>query len=223
MKDYRWLSQVYESVKPSTGNGRLIWHSLGPKTISLIHENIQVEDLDDDLETLVLDAELLETILGSTDPGKRVIEVEIKIARRLRNHQGDPRYKELGERLENLKEKHEQGVLISVDFLRELLELARDVVAVEQITPPMVKEDQGKSALTELFNEVRNSNTEVIVERIVSDIDEIVRVVRFEGWQDTHAGEREIKQAIRSTLFKYRLHQDKDLFSKTFSYIRQYY
>ena len=223
VKDYRWLSQVYESVKPSTGNGRLIWHSLGPKTISLIHENIQVEDLDDDLETLVLDAELLETILGSTDPGKRVIEVEIKIARRLRNHQGDPRYKELGERLENLKEKHEQGVLISVDFLRELLELARDVVAVEQITPPMVKEDQGKSALTELFNEVRNSNTEVIVERIVSDIDEIVRVVRFEGWQDTHAGEREIKQAIRSTLFKYRLHQDKDLFSKTFSYIRQYY
>ena len=68
------------------------------------------------------------------------------------------------------------------------------MVAVEQITPPMVKEDQGKSALTELFNEVRNSNTEVIVERIVSDIDEIVRVVRFEGWQDTHAGEREIKQ-----------------------------
>lgn len=34
-KDYRWLGQVYESLKPSTGTGRLLWHSLGAKTIEL--------------------------------------------------------------------------------------------------------------------------------------------------------------------------------------------
>lgn len=28
-KDYRWLTQVYESVKPPSGNGRLLWHALG--------------------------------------------------------------------------------------------------------------------------------------------------------------------------------------------------
>ena len=51
-----------------------------------------------------------------------------------------------------------------------------------------------------------------MVERIVNDIDEIVRHVRFEGWQTTHAGEREVKKALRKTLFKYRLHQDQELF-----------
>jgi len=221
--DYRWLSQVYESVKPSTGNGRLIWHALGPKTISLIHENIHVDEISDDLETLVLDADLLEAVLGSPDPKKKAKEIEITIARRLRNRLGDPRFKELGERLEALKERHEQGVLLSVDFLRELLDLARDVVAAEQSTPPMDSEEQGKAALTELFDQVRNDDTEVIVERIVADIDEIVRVVRFEGWQNTHAGEREVKKALRSTLFKYRLHQDADLFNRSYGYIRQYY
>jgi len=221
--DYRWLSQVYESVKPSTGNGRLIWHALGPKTISLIHENIHVDEISDDLETLVLDADLLEAVLGSPDPKKKAKEIEITIARRLRNRVGDPRFKELGERLEALKEKHEQGLLLSVDFLRELLDLARDVVAAEQSTPPMDSEEQGKAALTELFDEARNNDTEVIVERIVADIDEIVRVVRFDGWQNTHAGEREVKKALRSTLFKYRLHQDADLFSRSYRYIRQYY
>ena len=31
------------------------------------------------------------------------------------------------------------------------------------------------------------------VERIVDDIDEIVRMVRFDGWQATAAGEREVR------------------------------
>jgi type I restriction enzyme R subunit len=33
-KDYRWLAQVYESLKPSTGTGRLLWHRLGPRPSS---------------------------------------------------------------------------------------------------------------------------------------------------------------------------------------------
>jgi hypothetical protein len=37
------------------------------------------------------------------------------------------------------------------------------------------------------------------------------------------AGEREVKKALRKTLFKYKLHQDADLFDRAFGYIRQYY
>ena len=57
----------------------------------------------------------------------------------------------------------------------------------------------------------------------MADIDQIVRVVRFDGWQETHAGEREVKEALRSSLFKYRLHQGAGLFEKAYGYIRQYY
>jgi len=41
-----------------------------------------------------------------------------------------------------------------------------------------------------------------MVDRGVADIDEIVPIVRFDGWQNTHAGEREVKKALRKTLFK---------------------
>ncbi len=54
-------------------------------------------------------------------------------------------------------------------------------------------------------------------------IDEIVRLVRFPDWQHSNVGEREVKQALRKTLLKYKLHQDKDLFGKAYEYIRQYY
>ena len=50
-----------------------------------------------------------------------------------------------------------------------------------------------------------------------------MRHVRFAGWQSTHAGEREVKQALRKTLFKYKLHQDGELFDRAYGYVRQYY
>lgn len=221
--DYRWLSQVYESVKPTTPTGKLLWHALGPKTIELIHENVHVETVRDDLETLVLDADLLEAVLGSPDPKKKAKEIEIKISRWLRKRLHDPRFRELGERLEKLKERHEQGLLNSVDFLKELLELAKEVVAADRSAPPIEEEERGKAALTELFEEARNPETPIIVERVVNDIDEIVRYVRFDGWQDTHAGEREVKMALRKTLFKYKLHQDQELFERAYGYVREYY
>ena len=221
--DYRWLTQVYVSVQPTSGTGKLIWHALGAKTIELIHQNVHVDAVRDDLETLVLDADLLEAALHSPDPKKPAKEFETKLIARLRRHMGNPRYKSLSERLEALKERHERGQLNSVEFLKHLLELARELVAVEKETPPEVDEDRGKAALTELFQQVRNEKTPVVVERVVADIDEIVRLVRFPGWQQTAAGEREVRKALRKSLLKYQLHHDVDLFEKAYGYVRQYY
>jgi type I restriction enzyme, R subunit len=220
--DYKWLSQVYISVQPTTGMGKLLWHALGAKTIELIHQNVRVEAVRDDLEEIILDADLLEVVLNSPDPRKKVKEIEIKIAKRLRNHISNPQFRALSERLEALKERHEQGQIHSVAFLKDLLDLARDLVQTEKDTPPEKDEDGGKAALTELFSEVRNEQTPKMVERIVNDIDEIVRLVRFPGWQKTSAGEREVKQALRKILFK-SLFKDKELFEKAYGYIRQYY
>jgi len=96
-KDYRWLVQVYESLKPSTGTGRLLWHRLGAKTIELIHENVHVDAVRDDLDTLVLDADLLAAVLGTADPTKKAKEITIKLTARLRKHAGNPIYKALAE------------------------------------------------------------------------------------------------------------------------------
>ena len=82
---------------------------------------------------------------------------------------------------------------------------------------------KGRRPLPGLFQQARNPDTPIIVERVVNDIDEIVRYVRFDGWQSTHAGEREVKLALRRTLFKYKLHQDQELFDRAYGYIREYY
>ena len=104
-----------------------------------------------------------------------------------------------------------------------MLELARDVVSAEKQVDPVEEQDKAKAALTDLFAEAKTSETPVMVERIVADIDEIVRLVRFPGWQQTSAGEREVKQALRKTLLRYKLHKDQELFDRAYAYIREYY
>lgn len=222
-KDYKWLTQVYESVKPPSGNGKLLWHALGAKTIELVHENVHLETVRDDLDTLVMDAEVLEGLLDAKDPDKKSKEIEIKLIARLRKHLGNPKFVALGERLEKLRERHEQGLLHSLDFLKELLTLAKEVVQAEKQVDPVDEQAKAKAALTELFAEMKNGKTPMVVERIVTDIDKIVRLVRFPGWQNTKAGEREVQKALRKVIYvKYQV-KDQDLFDKAFGYIRQYY
>ena len=221
--DYRWLTQVYESVKPPSGNGKLLWHVLGAKTIELIHQNTHLDTVEDDIETLVMDAEVLESVLGAPDPDKKGKKLTIQLIARLRKHGKKPKFVALGDRLEKIREKHQQGLIDSKEFLKQLLEVARDLVEAEQKVTPEEDQNQAKSALTELFTELKNEDTPVIVERIVNDIDEIVRMVRFPGWQNTSAGEREVQKALRKTLLKYHLHKDQELFDRAYGYIRQYY
>jgi type I restriction enzyme, R subunit len=222
-RDYRWLTQVYESVKPPSGNGKLLWHALGAKTVDLINQNVHVDSVRDDVETLVMDAQVLEEILKDAEPGKRAREIEIKLVARLRKHLGNPKFVALGERLEKVKERHEQGFLTSLEFLKAILEIAKEVVEAEKESDPEEERDRAKEALTELFSEAKSQNTHIIVERIVTDIDEIVKKVRFPDWQHTSQGERLVQKELRKTLLKYKLHTDQDLFDRAYSYIRQYY
>jgi type I restriction enzyme R subunit len=218
--DYKWLSQVYQSVRPASQDiGKLMWMSLGPQTTRLIHENIHVGDVHK-LEEFVLDADVIEDIFDNPDP-KKAKAVEKELIKRFKKHAGDPRFIKLSERLEKLRDKAEEGLISSIEFVKELCKLAQDTVAAENET--LFAEKSPKAALTELFLELKSDQTPAVVERIVADIDSIVRVVRFDGWQTTNRGEREVQKSLRKALLKYKLHKDQALFERAYAYIREYY
>jgi len=222
-EDYRWLSQVFTSVKPASGdNGRLLWHALGAQTTQLIHEHVHVTTINHDMEEMVLDAEVIDGLMKTKDPkqGDRVLKILIS---RLHRHGNHPTFKRLSERLEELRRKAEIGLIQSIDFIKELCEIAKETLQAEKQTDPEEKQKSGKAALTELFLELKTNTTPAIVERIVNDIDEIVRIVRFDGWQHSTVGEREVKRELRKILWtKYQI-KDEDLFVRAYDYIKEYY
>ena len=222
--DYIWLSKVYESVKPVSQTGVLIWAAFGAKTLEIVHKNIDVASTPDVTELLELDADLIDAFFeNNKNAGKKTKELEINLIARIRRHDKEERFIRLGERLEELREKHEQGLVTSIEFLKHLLILAKEVAAAEREVVPEQEIDKGKAALTELFNGIKNEKTPIIVERIVADIDGIVKIVRFPGWQNTTAGQQEVKKALRSVVWvKYKI-KDSDVFDKAYRYIEMYY
>jgi len=216
--DYKWLTNIYDSVRPSTDNtGKLLWFTFGAQTTSLIHENIHAGNIHK-LEEFVLDGNVIEDIIKDADP-KKIKEVEKILISRFKNHKNDPKFKNLSERLIDIQNKLEEGLITSIDFVKELCKLAKETLQLEK----ELKEKTPQAALTELFMELKSDQTPAVVERIVNDIDAIVKIVRFPNWQNSNAGQREVQKSLRQTLLKYKLHKDQTLFERAYEYIKEYY
>jgi len=80
-----------------------------------------------------------------------------------------------------LKEGYEQRFYNSLEYLKELLKLAKEVLEVERETELEDERKKAETALTELFHDFKSVFTPKIIERIVNDINETIRIVRFEG------------------------------------------
>jgi type I restriction enzyme R subunit len=222
-KDYKWLSQVYTSVKPtSSDNGRLLWHALGAQTTKLIHDHIVVSGITTDMEEMILNAEVIDDLMNKKDPKQAQKLMKILIGR-LAKHKGILVFKELSERLEALREKAEKGLINSIEFIKELCQIAKETLQAEKETETKEERKTAKASLTELFFEMKTDKTPAIVERIVNDIDEIVRIVRFDGWQHTTTGEKEVKRELRKILWVKYVIKDEELFNKAYEYIKEYY
>ena len=222
-KDYKWLSQVYTSVKPgSEDNGRLLWHALGAQTTALIHEYIHVSGINHDMETMILDEKVIDDLMNKKDPreANRVLKLLIS---RLNKHGNHPIFKKLSERLEAIRDRAEKGLINSIEFIKELCQLAKETLQAEKGFEPKEEQKNAKAALTELFLELKTDTTPAIVERIVNDIDEIVRVVRFDGWQNSTTGLKLVAKELRKVLWiKYQI-KDEELYNKAYEYIKEYY
>ncbi|NOU14554.1 MAG: HsdR family type I site-specific deoxyribonuclease [Methylococcaceae bacterium] len=221
-QDYKWLAHVYESVKPASDNiGKLLWLTLGAQTTQLIHENIHVGDVHI-LEEYVLDADVIEDIFNNPD-SKKIKQLEKLLINRFQKHADHPEFKKLSERLEELRDKAEKGLISSIEFVKELCKIAKETVQAEKEFEDAMQDKTPQAALTELFLELKTDQTPAVVERIVADIDAIVRVVRFPGWQHSTSGEREVQKSLRKALLKYQLHKDQALFDRAYAYIKEYY
>jgi hypothetical protein len=129
----------------------------------------------------------------------RTVGVEKWIIARIAKHIGNPAFVELGQRLNALREKYAHAQQASLEFLKELFELARDTVAAEKAAAEIPGEERGRAALTELFESLKEDETPIIIENVVTEVDEVVRAVRFDGWQNTRDGDRLVQRELRKT------------------------
>jgi len=241
--DYRWLAQVYESVKPRGTSDALLWHRLGRKTLELVHGHItDLKITGTGLDAVIVDPEMIDAIRqltlnspadgdgdGMITVGEVLDTIEARLRRRLEASGDHPLWVQLSERLERLRRHQLDQAQASVEFLRELLELARQVTAAEKaeddgrLNDLSLLPDPNIGALTQILREYAPPNTPVIIEEVVAEIDALVKQVRFTGWTTSQPGDRTVRKELKLTLKKFSLPTSGELFDQAYAYIRENY
>jgi type I restriction enzyme R subunit len=241
-EDYRFLAKVYSSIAPNKAADLLLWQKLGAKTMEIVHEHLTGVTIDGkQLEKVAMDVGVIEALKDLTlfpadtkEPKKplNALEVLQKLEERIQKRFGDETsekvWRSLAERLEMLRLSRISSAEESVDFLKRLLELAKDLLEAEKADDEgRISEikvlDPRKGALTQIFEECRPDGTPVIIETVVEQVDSLVSPVRGTGWQSSHPGDRTVRQELRLILKNSGLPPAGELFDRAYAYIRENY
>jgi type I restriction enzyme, R subunit len=241
--DYRWLALIYESVRPHVSSNLLLWRRLGAKTLDIVYQSIdRISIKPADVEGVIVDAETLDVIRRLRLDGTVAIDehkpltidealstIDARLRLRLASSHRHPIYVSLAERLSRLRAEHLERAQVSVQFLRDLLDIARQLLKTEHIedsaglTSVSLLPDPNVGALTQILNEYGPRRAPEVVGEVVADIDGIVRRVRFSGWATSQPGDRAVRLEIRRALRRHELPTTGDLFDRTYSYVRENY
>ncbi|MEH0110758.1 HsdR family type I site-specific deoxyribonuclease [Tersicoccus sp. MR15.9] len=248
LEDYRWLSKVYASVMPSDVSRELLWARLGAKTTQLVHGHIgEVSVNKPGVDVVIADEGTIARLIaaGIIDPdeedeiekGARTLtasevldSIAARLKRRLEGGNGTHAvYLSLAARLEKLRDRQFARAQESISFLQEMLDVATDLTAAEKAEDGAGRDgldlipDPHIGALTQIFNEYKPADTPVILEKVVTDIDQIVTEVKYPGWVNTKRGDRLVRTSIMKVLGQYRLPVQGELFDHAYAYIAANY
>jgi type I restriction enzyme R subunit len=240
--DYRFLARIYASIAPNKAADLLLWQRLGAKTMEIVHQHLKDVTIDaSQLEKVAMDAGLLEALKDLTlfptpapgdEKGPTALEVmqrlEERIQKRFGDEQSDKVWRSLAERLEMLRLSRISGAAESVEFLKQLLALAKDLLEAERADDEgRINEikvvDPRKGALTQIFQEYKPADVPVVIESVVDKVDELVQPVRGTGWQTSHPGDRTVRLELRKILRDSGLPHQGELFDHAYDYIRENY
>ncbi len=102
------------------------------------------------MEEVILNAEVIDDLATKGDAKEAAKVVNILVGRLRRN--GDvPIFKQLSERLDEIRARAEQGLITSIQFIKELCQIATETLQAEKQIEPIEQIASGKAALTELF------------------------------------------------------------------------
>jgi type I restriction enzyme R subunit len=244
---YLWLAKIYNSMQPAKLN-LLLWQKFGAKTQAIVDASVTdiappkpsqgVDPTYNAITGLITNASNqiysggeLSSPLPKRDTDAMIKTIRDRIEARMQ-HADDHvalRYHSLAERLDRLRQMQLATAEESQLFLKMILSLATETVEMEreaeqeEAGSEIIAPDPRRKALTQIFIEYKPDFTPDILERIVNDIDHIVVVSSFKGWQERSDGDKTVKREIRKMLKSYGLEPAGELFDRIYTYVRANY
>ena len=243
-QEYRWLAQVYETIKPSGSSTQILWDKLGQKTIDLIHTNTSgVKVSGNSLQSLTIDPTYLASVqtlaqqgelpgISADDEEITIDDVIDSIANRIKRRmekRPSKVYKSLAEKIERLRKQSVENADQSIEFLKRALEIAQQIVKADRMAEEGTLDqnealfDPHIGALTQIVQQNMPEGLPVIINDLVTAIDTIVKQVIFTGWNESASGDKSVRKELRSTLNTFGLPPTGAVFDRAYEYVSENY
>jgi type I restriction enzyme R subunit len=242
--EYRWLAQVYETVKPAGNSNLILWEKLGQKTLDLVHANmsgIQIEyrpkqsvKLDPAGIALIKGLAAQGELPGLDDNSKDITledvldTIEKRVKRRM-TESDSPVYQSLAKQIERLRDQAIKNADQSIEFLKRALGIAQQVVKADRMEADGELEgneslfDPNIGALTQIVEENQPEGLHLIVMDVVTKIDTIVKQVAYTGWNESIPGDKAVRRELRNVITDFGFPPSGTVFDRAYEYVKENY
>ena len=123
---YAWLCAMYVAHRRRNRRQLSTQEELAAKTRTLIHENVEFMEIAEAVPVYKIDADYLTKVQNLPSPADKAAELEAALAREL-SEGGSFQYRQLGDRLQQLKDRKDTSDKAAVERLQELETLVQKV------------------------------------------------------------------------------------------------
>jgi type I restriction enzyme R subunit len=198
IRGYAWLTKLYILYQKKFYPERAIQVSAedAARTWEMIKENINLDELDKEYPTYVLDENYLTKLKGK-DPETKALDIEGMLTAELRIHEHDDTFKPLSEQMQHLIDQKRAGTLAGIALIEELEKLAEIIRAtIEESKRPIGQ------ALAILIKAQNNAVSETVAVEIVAAVLKIADELCFNAWWTQSNIETDLRNKIVLLLTK---------------------
>lgn len=129
---YNWLCGIYVAHRRRQRGSKNTYGELSAKTRDLIQENTTFVDIAESLPVFKIDQDYVTKLDELPSPADKAAALEAVLTRELSEDDAGFLYRQLGERLQRVKERKDSGDDATAQRLRELEEIAAGAAATKQ-------------------------------------------------------------------------------------------
>jgi len=192
--NYKTLTQIYYIVRNAYAKKIYIDREFQRKTIDLVKENVDIENLKMTTDAYELDENTIELIKKGQKPDNvKVINLIKTIGKYAEEHSGDLVLISIKEKAQAIQENYEDRILTTEEALKHLEDLIREALSEDE-----EKKSKGFDDLTFFFSkkldEYGISNSDITANSFTESFK------KFPNWKQSEAETRDLRQELYLTL-----------------------
>jgi type I restriction enzyme R subunit len=196
--DYNWLCGVYIAHRRRQRGSRDTYGELSAKTCELVRENTAFMNIAESLPVFKIDKNYVAKLDGLPTPADKAAALEAVLTSELAEDDPSFAYRQLGERLQRVKERKDAGDEATAERLRELEEIAKQAAASKQEPDRLNLTEPGEYGLFTILRANTSNHDEKYLADCARRMVGHLRASKIlsPGWSNSIGGKMRVEQSL---------------------------